>query len=184
MNMAVFWVVAPCSLVEVYWRCRGSVNFCQTTRCKNPEDRHLHRISLLSRTKLERKCSENSSKTLSQTFRSSFVTSKDYAGSEQSAPIMSILMICNRARPLFNSVLAFDSWNGWFIDWLIMLILLQNTCALSLLMISDRQYRFCISKKRDVHGVWKRFMVKVLNLFSFFCDSFIFFCPKFRSLYL
>jgi hypothetical protein len=67
MKMAVFWVVAPCSLVEVY-RCldvlaatiigmmddrsialmmeaastsETSVNFYQTTRRFNPEDRHL-----------------------------------------------------------------------------------------------------------------------------------------------
>jgi hypothetical protein len=32
MKMAVFWVVAPCSLV----------NFYQTTRCYNPEDSNLH----------------------------------------------------------------------------------------------------------------------------------------------
>jgi hypothetical protein len=62
-KMAVFWVVAPCSLVEVYQRFRGpcclhyqalialimetatpsetSVNFYQTTRCYSPEDIHL-----------------------------------------------------------------------------------------------------------------------------------------------
>jgi hypothetical protein len=64
--MAVFWVVAPCSLVEVYQRFRGTcclhhqgasiialmmeaactsetlVNFYQTTRRYNPEDSHLH----------------------------------------------------------------------------------------------------------------------------------------------
>jgi hypothetical protein len=60
--MAVFWVVAPCSLVEVYHCFRGacrlhhwgtlmteaartsemSVNFYQTTRHNNPEDSHLH----------------------------------------------------------------------------------------------------------------------------------------------
>jgi hypothetical protein len=62
--MAVFWVVAPCSLVEVYQRFRGPyclhnqgddellmeaemtsetlVNFNQTTRRYNPEDSHLH----------------------------------------------------------------------------------------------------------------------------------------------
>jgi hypothetical protein len=63
--MAVFWVVAPCSLVEVYQRFRGPsclhhqgdefialmmeaartsenlVNFYQTTRRYNPEDSHL-----------------------------------------------------------------------------------------------------------------------------------------------
>jgi hypothetical protein len=63
--MAVFWVVAPCSMVEVYRRFRGScclhhqgddvsylmmeaastsetsVNFYQTTRRNNPEDSHL-----------------------------------------------------------------------------------------------------------------------------------------------
>jgi hypothetical protein len=50
--MAVFWVVAPCSLVEVYQRFRGPccllhqgdvtlVNFYQTTQCYNPEDSHL-----------------------------------------------------------------------------------------------------------------------------------------------
>jgi hypothetical protein len=58
MNMAVFWVVVPCSLVEVYQRFRGPVlitlmmkaartsetlvNFYQTTQCYNPEDSHLH----------------------------------------------------------------------------------------------------------------------------------------------
>jgi hypothetical protein len=56
--MAVFWVVAPCSLVEVYQRFRGHfhlialmmegarssetlVNFYRTTRRHNPEDSHL-----------------------------------------------------------------------------------------------------------------------------------------------
>jgi hypothetical protein len=34
-KMAVFWIVAPCSLVEVYQRFRGS------TRRYNPEDSHL-----------------------------------------------------------------------------------------------------------------------------------------------
>jgi hypothetical protein len=65
MKMAVFWVVMPCSLVEVYRRFRGtcclhrqgnkiialmmeaanisetSVNFYQNTRHNNPEDSHL-----------------------------------------------------------------------------------------------------------------------------------------------
>jgi hypothetical protein len=52
MEMAVFWDVAPCSLVEVYRRFRGvlmmeavstsetSVNFNKTTRYNNPEDSH------------------------------------------------------------------------------------------------------------------------------------------------
>jgi hypothetical protein len=47
--MAVFWVVAPCSLVEVYRPDDGgtstsetSVDFYHTTRRKNPEDSHLH----------------------------------------------------------------------------------------------------------------------------------------------
>jgi hypothetical protein len=64
--MAVFWFVAPFSLVEVYRHFRGtcclnhqgddeealmtetastsemSVNFYQTTRRYNPEDSHLH----------------------------------------------------------------------------------------------------------------------------------------------
>jgi hypothetical protein len=61
-KMVVFWVTAPCSLVDVYWRFRGpcclhpraitlmmeaartsdtSVNFYQTTRRCNPEDSHL-----------------------------------------------------------------------------------------------------------------------------------------------
>jgi hypothetical protein len=65
-KVAVFWVVAPCSLVEVYQRFRGPcclhpptstrlhtltmeaartsktlANFCQTTRRYNPEDSHL-----------------------------------------------------------------------------------------------------------------------------------------------
>jgi hypothetical protein len=62
MKMAVFWVVAPCSLVEVYQRFRVPcclhhqgdnkeaarnsetlINFYQTTRSHNPEeDSHLH----------------------------------------------------------------------------------------------------------------------------------------------
>jgi hypothetical protein len=52
MKMAVFCVVAPYSLVEVYRRFGGacclhhqnkmSVNFYQTTRRNNPEDSHLH----------------------------------------------------------------------------------------------------------------------------------------------
>jgi hypothetical protein len=55
MKMAVFWVVVPRSLVEVYRRFRGaccfhhqgdvtsktSVNFYQTTRRNNPENSHL-----------------------------------------------------------------------------------------------------------------------------------------------
>jgi hypothetical protein len=54
--MTVFWVVAPCSLVEIYRRFRGacvlmieatsisetSINFYQTTRRNNPEDSHLY----------------------------------------------------------------------------------------------------------------------------------------------
>jgi hypothetical protein len=59
--MAVFWVVAPCSLVEVYQRFRGaaiiraialmmeaastsetSVNVYQTTWRNNPEDSHIY----------------------------------------------------------------------------------------------------------------------------------------------
>jgi hypothetical protein len=50
--MAVFWVVEPCSLIEVYQlialmmeEARTSetlVNFYQTTWCYNPEDSHLH----------------------------------------------------------------------------------------------------------------------------------------------
>jgi hypothetical protein len=51
--MAVFWVVEPCSLVEVYQdllialmieAARTSetlVNFYQTTQCYKPEDSHL-----------------------------------------------------------------------------------------------------------------------------------------------
>jgi hypothetical protein len=57
--MAVFWVAAPCFLVEVFQSLRGAccglialmmeaartsetlVNFCQTTRRYNPEDSHL-----------------------------------------------------------------------------------------------------------------------------------------------
>jgi hypothetical protein len=49
MKMVVFWVVAPCSLVEVYRRMveaastsETSVNFYQTTRRNNPEDSHIH----------------------------------------------------------------------------------------------------------------------------------------------
>jgi hypothetical protein len=54
LKMVVFWVVAPCSLVEVYRRflvialmetastSETSVNFYQTTRRYNPENSHLH----------------------------------------------------------------------------------------------------------------------------------------------
>jgi hypothetical protein len=65
-KMAVFWVVALCSLVEVYGHFRGAcclhhqdddhcpnmeaastsemlVNFYQTTQHNNPEDSHLQR---------------------------------------------------------------------------------------------------------------------------------------------
>jgi hypothetical protein len=62
MKMAFFWVITPCSLVEVYQRFRGTcclhyqglnaaceaasnsetlVNFYQTTRHYNPEDSNL-----------------------------------------------------------------------------------------------------------------------------------------------
>jgi hypothetical protein len=54
MTMAVFWIVAPCSLVEVYRRLRAialmmeaasttetSATFYQTTRRYNSEDSHL-----------------------------------------------------------------------------------------------------------------------------------------------
>jgi hypothetical protein len=47
MMIAVFWVVAPCSLVEVYQRFRGPCCLHhqgdrQTTRCYNPEDSNHH----------------------------------------------------------------------------------------------------------------------------------------------
>jgi hypothetical protein len=62
MSMAVFWVVAPCSPMEIYWSFRDicawwwrhhrpnvwcsntsetSVNFYQSTRLKSPEDSHI-----------------------------------------------------------------------------------------------------------------------------------------------
>jgi hypothetical protein len=55
--MGVFWVVAPCSLVEVYRRlialtmeaARSSgtlADFYQTTRCYKPEDSHLTTYSV------------------------------------------------------------------------------------------------------------------------------------------
>jgi hypothetical protein len=50
--MAVFWVVAPCGLVEVYRlialmleaasSSETSVNLYKSTRRNNPEDSHLH----------------------------------------------------------------------------------------------------------------------------------------------
>jgi hypothetical protein len=59
MKMAVFWVVAPCSLVEVYRHFTGAcslialmmeaastfemyLKFYHNTRRNNPEDSHLH----------------------------------------------------------------------------------------------------------------------------------------------
>jgi hypothetical protein len=52
MKMTVSWVIAPCSLVEVYRRfiaialmmeaASTSVYFYQTTRRNNPEDSQLH----------------------------------------------------------------------------------------------------------------------------------------------
>jgi hypothetical protein len=40
MKMAVFWVVAPCSLVEVYQRFRGPC--CLHHQGDRSEDSHLH----------------------------------------------------------------------------------------------------------------------------------------------
>jgi hypothetical protein len=58
MKMTVFWIVEPCSLVEVYRRfvpialmmdaastSETSVNFCKTKRRINPEDSHLRLLS-------------------------------------------------------------------------------------------------------------------------------------------
>jgi hypothetical protein len=47
LKIAVFWVVAPCSLVEVYQRFRGPCRHHpqgerQPTRSYNPEDSNLH----------------------------------------------------------------------------------------------------------------------------------------------
>jgi hypothetical protein len=59
MKMAVFLVIAPCSLVEVCRRFRAialmmeainsetSVKFYQTARCYNPEDRYHHYTFIL-----------------------------------------------------------------------------------------------------------------------------------------
>jgi hypothetical protein len=47
MKMAVFWVVAPCSLraialmMEAARTSETLLNFYQNTRCYNPEDSHL-----------------------------------------------------------------------------------------------------------------------------------------------
>jgi hypothetical protein len=51
MKMAAFWIVAPCSLVEVNRRFRGAHlhdggNKCPTRRqCNNPEKSHLQYVS-------------------------------------------------------------------------------------------------------------------------------------------
>jgi hypothetical protein len=69
--MAVFWVVAPCRLVQVYGRFGGAMiapmmeaestsgtsgKFYQTTRRNNPEDSHLrtHCSENLTRHQVER----------------------------------------------------------------------------------------------------------------------------------
>jgi hypothetical protein len=43
-NMAIFWVVAPCSLVEMEaaWTSETLINFYQTTRRYYTEGSHLH----------------------------------------------------------------------------------------------------------------------------------------------
>jgi hypothetical protein len=63
-KIAVFWVVAPCSLVEVYHRfalmmdaartSETTVNFYQTTRRYNPEDSHLRTSNLRSPLKAQK----------------------------------------------------------------------------------------------------------------------------------
>jgi hypothetical protein len=48
MEIAVFWDVAPCSLVEIYLRFRDAyclnhqISFYETTQRSIPEDSHLH----------------------------------------------------------------------------------------------------------------------------------------------
>jgi hypothetical protein len=45
MKVAVFWVVAPCSLVtEAASASETSVNIYQTTRCNTPENSHLRHL--------------------------------------------------------------------------------------------------------------------------------------------
>jgi hypothetical protein len=54
MNMAIFWVVEPRSLVVIALMMEAEstsqtlVNFYQTTRHNNPEDSHLRRENLKS----------------------------------------------------------------------------------------------------------------------------------------
>jgi hypothetical protein len=57
MKIAVFWVVAPCSLaialmMEAARSSETLVNFYQTTRCYNPEDSNLHYVYKLAQFKL------------------------------------------------------------------------------------------------------------------------------------
>lgn len=40
-KIAVFWVVALCSLVEIYQHFLEMVNFYETTKCYKPEDNYL-----------------------------------------------------------------------------------------------------------------------------------------------
>jgi hypothetical protein len=64
MNVSVFWVVAPCSLVEVYQlialmmeaasTSETSVNFHQTAWCNNPEDSRLHGLTVFENRVLSR----------------------------------------------------------------------------------------------------------------------------------
>jgi hypothetical protein len=49
MKMAVFWVVAPCSLMmEAASASETSVNFYQTIRRNNPEESHFHSVVKLA----------------------------------------------------------------------------------------------------------------------------------------
>jgi hypothetical protein len=88
--MAVFWVVALCSLVEVVLMMEAArtsetlVNFYQTTRCYNPEDSHLGACTVYCCVPQEKKSCLFHLTTVSQLRRLCIISWHDCKNVEQS----------------------------------------------------------------------------------------------------